>query len=146
MNTDINVLNDITERLIDSRKGYEKAMDVVDSHASLRSSFGKRANERAELINRFQDRVRDLGGDPTTDGSMTGALHQAWMKFSSLFEDDAEAALAAIDNGEERLADEIQKQIKQRAIDAVTTRLLEQAWVQVKDGEAFVDRMEKIYD
>jgi len=143
MDTNVQVLNDLLKHMIDSQNGYEKAAEMVSGDDPLGRAFAQRAQHRATQVTQFQTRVRELKGQPITSGSAAGAIHQAWMRFSSLFQDDADAGLQAIDYGEQQLAEDIQLEIKQKALDPVTMRLLEEAWAQIKSGEAFAGRMAK---
>ena len=107
----------------------------------FRSQFQKRASDRAALISRFQQQVRTLGGEPQTDGGTMGTLHRALTEFSSLFRDDKKAALEAIDDGEEHLADSIKDRLEKSGIQGQSRALLEEAYASAREGEAFADSL-----
>ena len=73
---------------------------------------------------------------------MTGSLHRGYTKFISVFKDDAEAALDALDTGEEHLAEYIQKQLKEPGLSLETTQLLNKAHASALDGERFADLLD----
>ncbi|MEO1101811.1 MAG: PA2169 family four-helix-bundle protein [Pseudomonadota bacterium] len=143
-NANIDILNDVTKTLIDSKKGYETACDMSDDSFPLRSEFRRRASERQELINEFQQQVRSFGGEPETDGGAAGAAHRAFSQLSSLFRDDEKAALSAIDDGEEYLAEQIEDKIEKGSSELTpeVRQLLNRALAAACEGERFAERME----
>lgn len=138
-NPNIDVLNDVTKTLIDSQKGYEKVCEIAEEGHGLRSKFLALAAERRDLISAFQARVRDYGGEPETSGGVGGSLHRAWADFTSLFEDDEKAALDAVDDGEDYLADTIESKLKTDGLDQSTIDLLQRAKASARYGESFAD-------
>ena len=48
-NPNIDVLNDVTQTLIDSQKGYEKVIEIADDDHVLQGKFQRLATERGEL-------------------------------------------------------------------------------------------------
>lgn len=144
-NSNIEVTNDVLKSLIDSQKGYEKAIEIVN-HQQLSDRFRKRAIERSALVGNFQLHVRSLGGEPATDGTMSGTAHRSFMSFMSIFQNDAKAALTAIDDGEEALADGIKDKLGDEGLTPDTRRLLETALESARDGERFADRVEDLLD
>lgn len=139
--TEIDALNDVTKVLIDSQKGYEKCAELADESFAFRSHFQMRASDRADLISRFQQHVRSLGGEPQTDGGTMGNLHRALTEFSSMFKDDKKAALEAIDDGEEHLADSIKDRLEKSEIQGQSRALLQEAYASARKGEAFADSL-----
>ena len=130
--------------LIDSQKGYEKAAEVTDENYTLRSEFLQRSQERQQLVNDFQAQTRALGAEAQSDGGMLGSLHRAMTDFSSMFRSDEKAALGAIDDGEEQLADYIQDHMDDE-ISQPTRQLLQRAQMSAREGEAYTERMENFY-
>lgn len=143
MSNDINVLNDVTETLIDSRKGYEKCIEVSEDSYALRSNFQERAQRRSQLIQEFQNEIRTLGGEPTNDGSIAGTAHRAWTQFTTLFQDDEKAAVEAIDDGEDFLAEKIESKLEETTLNTRTRELLQKAHADARDGERFADALER---
>lgn len=140
-NVNIDTLNDVTKMLIDSQKGYEKAADVTEDDFSFRAEFQRRAADRRELVQEFQNRVNSLGGEAETDGGVLGSLHRAMTEFSSMFRDDTKAALEAIDDGEEQLAEHIERNLDNDGLDTDTRSLLQKAHQAAEAGECFADRL-----
>jgi uncharacterized protein (TIGR02284 family) len=144
MANDIDVLNSVTKTLIDSHKGYETCVEASDDSYALQQNFRERAARRAELIREFQAEVQTLGGEPNTAGSVAGAAHRAWTSFTTIFADDEKAAIEAIDDGEEFLADKIQAELEAQTLLAPRTReLLQKAHADAREGERFADALDK---
>lgn len=138
----IDALNSVTKTLIDSHKGYETCAEVSDDSYRLQSNFRERATNRAQMISQFQAEVRALGGEPQTSGSVAGSAHRAWTNFTTLFQDDEKAAVEAIDDGEEHLAEKIEGQLKDADLTPRTRALLQQAHSSAREGERFADALE----
>lgn len=144
MTNDINALNDVTKTLIDSQKGYQICCEVADDSYALQSNFQERAQRRLLLVNEFQSEVRALGGEPTDEGSIAGAAHRAWTSFTTLFSDDEKAAVEAIDDGEEHLAEKIDTHLKDETLSPRTRVLLARAHSDAREGERFADMLEDV--
>ena len=138
-NNEISALNDVTKMLIDSQKGYEMAAEVADDDHHLSQAFKSRATQRGYLVNKFQQRVRDLGGEPQTEGGVLGSLHRSMTEFSSIFTSNEKAALNAIDDGEERLAEKVSNELENGKFSALTQDLMGEARQSARMGERFAD-------
>ena len=138
-NNEISALNDVTKMLIDSQKGYEMAAEVADDDHHLSQAFKSRATQRGDLVNKFQQRVRDLGGEPQTEGGVLGSLHRSMTEFSSIFTSNEKAALNAIDDGEERLAEKVSNELENGKFSALTQDLMGKARQSARMGERFAD-------
>lgn len=134
----IDTLNEIITLMIDSHKGYEACLKVLDNHP-LEQRFAKRALERSFLIQTFQNQVSSLGGEPSESGSISGALHRKWTQFTTVFKDDLEAALQAIDDGEEFLANKIKESFFAEDLSVETKALLQKAFVSACEGEKLAE-------
>lgn len=140
-NPNIDVLNDVTVTLIDSQNGYRKVTEIATESHVLRGKFLERQTERTAIIEAFQQRVRELGGDPTTSGGIGGAIHRAWTDFTTLFRKDEKAALEAVDAGEDHLADRIESKMQTEGLDTASIELLGRALTSARDGERFADML-----
>ena len=137
--SNIKTLNSVTKTLIDSCKGYETCAEISDDSYALQSEFNRRQTERKNLINAFQSEVRQLGGEPAENGSMSGAVHRGFTRFSALFRDDEAAAVSALDDGEEFLAEKIEDKLEDGLFNSSTEALLREAHKSAKSGERFAD-------
>lgn len=140
-NHDVKVLNSVTKTLIDSCKGYEACIEISDDNYALQAEFQRRKLERDKLVEEFQNQVRVFGEVPETNGSMTGAVHRGFTRFSSFFRNDESAAISALDDGEEFLAEKIEDKLEVNDVAPQTAALLEKAITSAKSGERFADMM-----
>lgn len=144
-NRNVLVLNEVTESLIDSQKGYQNcsaiAKDYMPGDSPIRSEFEQRAQQREQLVNKFQQQVREYGETPIDHGTAKGAIQRDFGKFTSLFKDNAKAALSAVDKGEEHLAHKIENQLSkyEKDLSQPTRHLLEQAHQAAMSGERFAE-------
>jgi len=141
-NRNIKTLNSVTKTLIDSCQGYQTCADVSDDSYSLQTEFKRRQAERQTLVSEFQEQVRQLGGTPAEEGSMVGAVHRGFTRFSSLFQNDEAAAISALDDGEEFLAEKIEDKLEDGDLDLQTASLLARAHQSAKSGERFADMLD----
>jgi uncharacterized protein (TIGR02284 family) len=139
---DIKVLNSVTKTLIDSCQGYETCCEVTDDDYSLQQEFKRREQERRDLVAEIQMHVRKIGGDPEEEGSMAGAVHRGFTRFSSLFRDDEKAAISALDDGEEHLAEKIEDKLEDDDLLPQTRSLLQKAYTSAKSGESFAEMLD----
>jgi len=141
-NDNIKTLNKITKQLIDTRYGYSKGAEMVQEKPWLKQEFSQRAIEREGIVLDFQTKVRELGAEAETDGTATGYIAEGFAKFSSIFRDNAKAALSLIDDAEEKLADEIKDVLKDDALSPDVRSILTRAHFAAVKGERFADRLE----
>ncbi|GHB01938.1 hypothetical protein GCM10009069_25900 [Algimonas arctica] len=138
----IEELNDVTRLMIDSFKGYKDAADEADDSWALKADFDQRATVRSRHIAAIQNYVRELGGEPSTHGTMRGAVHRGWMNFANVFRDDEKGAIESVENGETFLAHRIEDCIEDGQLDAVGTQLLKQAHQDVCSSARHFDRLD----
>lgn len=85
----VNTLNVLIEISRDGVNGFRTCAE--DTHdASLKMYFENRAQSCEQAVHTLSAEVRRYGGDPDPSGTMTGALHRAWV--------DLKAALTTRDN------------------------------------------------
>ena len=123
----IEELNDVTRLMIDSFKGYTEAADEADDNDALAQEFVQRAERRSKMIAGIQDHVRALGGEPSTHGTMRGAVHRGWVNFANVFRDDERGAMSSVANGERFLAARIEDCIEDGQLDAAGVAMLREA-------------------
>ncbi len=142
MQNNIEVLNDVTKILIDSERGFRESANQLDSqYLLLKGELSTRAIQRNRLVQSFQQEVRNLGGEPETDGSLRGKVYQNFKKFTGLFKDDDKAALSAINDGEDYLSEYIQDKLEDNEELTYNTRqLLKTAHRDSCEGERFAER------
>lgn len=144
-NHTISALNSVAKALIDSQRSYEFARDMVEGkNQILYHKLIRRADERRQLVCRFQTEIRYLGGEPAEEAGPIASDARKLARFSSLFESDSKAALDAIDDGEENLAGTILNAMNDPRVDQTGRVLLETAFCQAQQGEAFSERLSAV--
>ena len=138
----IEELNDITQLMIDSFKGYKAAIDEADDSFALKQEFKDRAERRSVYIAEIQDYVRSLGGEPAVEGTARGAVHRGWVNFANIFRDDEEGAVSSVQNGENYLAESIEDVIEDDDVDMKAKELLRKAHADVAAGRNFAAMLE----
>lgn len=138
----IEVLSDVTAKLIDSCKGYQMCAEVTDDNLVLKNQFLNRQAERQGLVDEFQSKLTARGGEVKSNGTVAGTFHRGFTKFVSIFRNDYKAAVDALDTGEEHLAEYIQDQLKEENLSADTTMLLRKAHTSAVEGERFADLLD----
>jgi uncharacterized protein (TIGR02284 family) len=97
----ISTLNDLIETSKDGEQGFRTCADGVKG-AKLKTLFAEAASRCAEGAAELKAKVRALGGDPETSGSVSGSLYRGWVNIKSTITGMDEAAvLAECERGED---------------------------------------------
>jgi uncharacterized protein (TIGR02284 family) len=97
----ISTLNDLIETSKDGENGFRACADGVKD-TQLKSIFEEAARRCAQGAAELAGKVRALGGNPESSGSVSGSLHRGWVNIKSTVTgmDDA-AILAECERGED---------------------------------------------
>ena len=97
------VLNDLIEINNDRVTGYNKASDEAKSvDVDLQAIFQKMANDSREYAAELTQRVRSLGGEPSTGTTNSGKIYRVWMDVKATFSGhDRQAVLENCEFGED---------------------------------------------
>ena len=94
-------LNKLIETLKDGEEGFRSAAEKLKD-TSIRSEFMSWANQRARFASEMQSAVSSLGGEASTSGSASGAIHRGWIGLkSALTGNDDHAIVAEAERGED---------------------------------------------
>jgi uncharacterized protein (TIGR02284 family) len=97
----ISTLNDLIETSKDGEQGFRECANSVKS-ANLKAMFTEAGERCAQAATELQNKVRELGGNAESAGSMSGSLHRAWVNIKSTITGMDEAAiLAECERGED---------------------------------------------
>lgn len=95
------ILNKLLETTKDGQSGFRACADAVKNSA-LKKEFEDAARKCGEGADELETRMRSLGKDPTTSGTVTGALHRAWTNVKSQITGmDDYAVLTECERGED---------------------------------------------
>lgn len=132
-------LNNILPILIDSRRGYEMALNLVEDDYVHKAKFAKKLAERQAMILEYQAHVRLQGEEPKDEGGPLGSLHRMLTGMSANFGSEEETALKAIDDGEAFLVQACETELEKDDVDDIGRGLLKQALSSAKSGEVYAD-------
>ena len=131
---DLTIIKTLTSTLNDSVKGYRDAAEHVDS-AEFKQLFTDFAAKREQVARDLQGEVTRLGGDPDTDGSAMGSLHQAWLDLkSAVTGHDDKAIINEVERGEDYLKEKFEAALKTDSLTGETRSAIERAWTSVREG------------
>lgn len=97
----ISMLNNLIETCKDGEQGFKEAAEGVE-RSDLKSTFYEYSQQRSQYAGVLQGLVRSLGGDPESDGSISGAVHRGWINIKAAVTGrDEEAILNECERGED---------------------------------------------
>ena len=129
----ISTLNNLIETCKDGQEGFKQAAEGVQ-RSDVKSVFYELGQQRAKFAGELQGLVRELGGDPETTSSTSGALHRGWINIKSTItgQDDA-AILNEAERGEDVAVNAYKKALEENLPANVQT-VVQQQSTQVKAG------------
>lgn len=136
-------LNDLLEKTYDAEKGYKKAAENTDD-SGLKSYFERKSKERYDFGHELKTEISKYGEEPDKGGSVTGAVHRAWMDTKAFFSaDDAESMLEESIRGEKSAVEEYESVLKDTALPTSTQTLLTK---QMNNIKIDLDNIKKLED
>lgn len=139
-----NKLNNILEKTYDAEKGYAKAADNTDN-ANLKNFFQRKKQQRYDFGHELKTEIKQFGEEVDKGGSVTGAVHRAWMDTKAFFSaDDEEAMLEESIRGEKAAVEEYQEVLKDTALPASTATLLSQQMNKINTDLNQIKRLEDL--
>ena len=97
----ISTLNNLIETCKDGQEGFRTCAENVQN-SELKTLFMEASQRCAEGAKELQSEVLRLGGDPDTQGSISGAVHRGWLNIkSAVTGKDAVAVLNECERGED---------------------------------------------
>lgn len=131
---EVDTLNSLIKTTIDSVDGYRSAAEDAEN-GTYRSIFFDRANERSAVADRLQAYVRELGGEPNTDGSVAAGAHRAFMDLkSAVTGKDDTAVVAEVERGEDLIKHKFEEAMSDSDLSPETRSLIDSCYKSVKEG------------
>lgn len=131
---EVDTLNSLIKTTIDSVDGYRSAAEDAEN-GTYRSIFFDRANERSAVADRLQAYVRELGGEPNTDGSVAAGAHRAFMDLkSAVTGKDDTAVVAEVERGEDLIKHKFEEAMSDSDLCPETRSLIDSCYKSVKEG------------
>jgi uncharacterized protein (TIGR02284 family) len=133
----IDVLNTLLETSIDGERGFRKVAEHIHS-ADLQTLFTRRADECRQGAAELRARVVQLGGEPETGGTASGALQRGWLALlGSVSGHSDKSLLEACERGEDSAMERYRDALDQPLPDDVRM-LVERQYEGVKRNHAQV--------
>jgi uncharacterized protein (TIGR02284 family) len=115
----IHVLNDLIEKCKDGEYGFRASAEQVKA-PELRQLLANRADDCALGATELAAHVAQLGGEPDTGGSVSGAMHRGWVSVKvALSSYSDQAVLEECERGEDSAIVAYMKALKDPLPDAV---------------------------
>ena len=131
---DIEILNSLITTTIDSANGFERSAENVDS-PRFKSMFEEFGRERREVTGRLQERVRQLGGTPNDDGSLTAGLHRRWEDLrTAIAGGDDKQVIDEVERGEDYIKAKYEEAMRDSELSSETRGLVENCFASVRRG------------
>src|SRR6266581_2853433 len=109
----IDTLNDLIETSLDGEAGFRTCADTV-KNPTLKVFFEQKAMRCREGATQLQEIVREMGGDPDREGSMSGDMHRFWINLKSTIAGmDDHAILDECERGEDAAKASYEKALRQ---------------------------------
>ena len=140
-NSSADILNDILETLIDSKNGYEKAAEIADRE-NLKNFFSRRAASRSAMSAAVRNEIIELGGEPESDGTILASAHRVFMGLSAAVQDNDEAAIEAVDTGEEHLRKKFEKALENEDLTVSAKTMLRSYQGELRADGRLIDYLE----
>ena len=133
----IDILNSLIETCHDGERGFRNVAEHVHS-TDLKIMFENRANECRQGCADLRAHVVQLGGDPETGGSASGALHRGWVSLlGTLSGYSDKSLLEACEKGEDSAMERYRDALDEALPDNVRM-LIERQFEGVKRNHAQV--------
>src|SRR5262245_787843 len=108
----VECLNDLIETCRDGESGFGTAADHVQD-AGLQKLFSEYSVQRAQFASELESEVRQLGGTPTTRGTVSAMFHRGWMNIKSIVTGGSDDAIVAeCERGEDAAVENYQRVMK----------------------------------
>ncbi len=139
------LLESLTDTTYDSVEGYRKAAETAKT-PQLKRILLEQASKREATLSKLNAEITRLGGNLVTKGTVTGELHQLWLKLTDMFENGDEAAVERVEEGEEYLAKKFEEALESSELDPGSVAVVREAHAEICEGKKLAERLESAYD
>jgi len=137
----VHVLNSLIETTLDSANGYREAAERADD-PQYKTMFSERSGRRVELIRQLQDEVRSFGGEPDTDQSVAGKLHNKFVAVrDAVMGSSDKAVIEEVERGEDFIKAEFEKAAGDTDLPPKIQELISTAYRSVKADHDEISRI-----
>nr|WP_298998071.1 PA2169 family four-helix-bundle protein [uncultured Allomuricauda sp.] len=141
---DLENLNDLIQKNLDAKKGYQKAAENIDN-AALKIFFENRSTERGHFAQSLQSEMALYSKETETEDSFASKAHRAWMDVKVFFSgNNEEAMLEEAIRGEEAALSEYEEVLRENDFTAATRGVLNAHKISIKNALTDIKAMEDV--
>jgi len=108
----VDVLDDLLESCRDGEYGFRTSAEHADS-PELKGIFLRHSSECAAAATELEREIRNHGGEPSSGGTVSGALHRGWVSVkAAMTSRDDKAVLEECERGEDAAVARYRKALK----------------------------------
>lgn len=130
-NQDITTINTLIATTIDSANGFEEAARTANA-TGLSMQFAELARDRWEIVEKLEDEVRRMGGEPKRSGTAKAAMHRRWLDLRNAVAGSDRAVLQEVENGETYLCGKYEAALGATDMSTDARRCIEDAFASVR--------------
>ena len=131
---DIAIVNDLIATTIDSADGYERSAENVRG-TTFERLFSDFAQERRQIVGQLQEHVRQMGGKPEAEGSLTAGLHRRFEDLRRAFSGNSDkAVIEEVERGEDHLKSKYQEALRNKKLSPQSRPIINKAYQSVMAG------------
>jgi uncharacterized protein (TIGR02284 family) len=128
------ILATLNSTLNDSINGYRESAGHTEA-PQLKQLFQEMAEEREAVATELRAEADRLGGEPDTDGSTAGFLHQRFLDLkSALTGRDDQAIVNEVERGEDYLKEKFEAALESDALSGESRMVVERVYQSVRKG------------
>lgn len=137
----VRLLNSLIETTLDSANGYREAAENIDA-PQYKSTFSDRASKRLDLARRLQEEVRSFGGEPQTEQSLAGKLHNKFVDLKNAVTGGSDkAVIDEVERGEDFIKEKYEHALKDDDLPAEARGLVQEAYGSIKADHDEISRL-----
>lgn len=140
---DISILNGLITTTIDSADGFRRSAENVNN-PGFRQTFSAFAEERSHVATRLQQRVRELGGTPEDEGSMTAGLHRRWEDLKrAISSNEDQVVIDEVERGEDHIKAKFESALSDGSLTPESMVIVRQCYESVREGHDVARRLKQ---
>jgi len=128
------ILGTLTSTLNDSVNGYRESAEHAEA-PHLKQLFRDMADERAAVATELRAEVSRLGGEPDSDGSTAGYLHQRFLDLKAAITGrDDKAIVNEVERGEDYIKEKFEAALSESDLSGESRGAVDRAYASVRKG------------
>ncbi|PYI87741.1 MAG: aldehyde dehydrogenase [Verrucomicrobia bacterium] len=140
----MSTINGLIETLKDGQRGFKEAAEAVED-LQLKTLFNEYSLQRSRFAGELQSEAIRLGeSKPEDSGSVSGAMHRAWIDLkSAVTSGDDHAILAECERGEDSAMKEYRDAMEKEELSSPIRQIVSRQFTEVQNAH---DRIKQLRD